>query len=154
MRLVEEVGEPLSAGWLSRVVGTTGLDSGVLSVGDREVDWELTDDGVNVTHAPAEGAERTVSYQVRLVSTKLPSGGARWWWSCPACRSRVDALYLPTDRDRLACRKCCGLLYRSQYTRQKRRRRRPKTVVTVTRECREWTAATGWVALSRRRVRP
>lgn len=154
MQLVEEVGESLSAGWLSRFVRATELDRGVLSVGDREVDWELTDDGVSVTHAPADDRSAEVRYSVDLVFTDLPSGGARWWWSCPACYSRVDALYLPADRDRLACRKCCGLLYRSQYPRQKRRRRRkPKTVVVVTREQMEWTAATGWVLLSRRRVR-
>ena len=152
MRLVEEVGEPFSAGWLSRVVRTTGLDEGALCVGERDVSWELEEGGLRVTHARAEDVGRTIRYVIRLVETTLPSGGARWWWSCPACRSRVDALYLPTDRDRLACRKCCGLLYRSQYTRQKRRRK-PKTVVTLTRECREWTAATGWVLLSRRTTR-
>jgi hypothetical protein len=154
MRLVEEAGEPLSAGWLSRVVRTTGLDSGVLSVGDREVDWELTDDEVNVTHAPADGRRAALRYSVGLVFTDLPSGGSRWWWSCPACHSRVDALYLPSDRDRLACRKCCGLLYRSQYPRQKCRRRKRPSVVVITREQKEGTAATGWVLVAQQRVRP
>jgi hypothetical protein len=153
MRLVEDVGEPLSAGWLSRVVRTTGLDEGAACVGERDVSWALEDGAMRVTHAPAKDTDPPASYVIRLRYTKMPSGGARWWWSCPACRARVDALYLPPDRDRLACRKFCGLVYRSQYTGKKRRRRGPKAVVKVTWECREWTAATGWVMLSRRTVR-
>ena len=53
MRLVEEVGIPLSAGWLSRVVRATGLNEGELCVGERDVGWALEEGGVRVTHAPA-----------------------------------------------------------------------------------------------------
>jgi hypothetical protein len=49
--------------------------------------------------APARGGA-PLRYSVGLLYTNLPSGGVRWWWSCPACRARVDAMYLPADRDR------------------------------------------------------
>ena len=139
---VEDAGEPLSAGWLSRFVRATGLEGDALAVGDRDVEWELTDEGLNVTHAPAHGRRRALRYAVELAPTVLPSGGARWWWSCPTCGARVDALYLP---------KCCGLTYRSQSTGKKRRRKR-RSVGTAVRERWKWTAATGTVLLSRKRV--
>lgn len=152
-RLVEEVGQPLFAGWLSRLNSALGESSGDVQVGDREVLWKLgPGNAVTVTHLSADKTARPVCYRVRLKYKSLPTGGDRWWWACPSCRAPVDLLYLPSDRDRLACRKCCGLLYRSQYTGQKRRRRkrRPVVVVTIVREV--WTAARGWV-VSRRTVR-
>jgi hypothetical protein len=149
-RLVEDVGEPLRAGWVARVVREMGLESDTLSVGNREVVWELGYDAVTVTHARADGRRASVCYAIGLVYTDLPSGGARWWWSCPTCWRRVGTLYLPDGRERLACRKCCGLYYRSQYTGRKRRRRRCSVVVT--RERLLWAPATGWV-VSRRKAR-
>jgi hypothetical protein len=67
------------------------------------------------TRPPPAGTQ--VSYGVGLLFTSLSSGGHRWRWMCPRCDRRVDVLYLPPDRERLACRRCCGLVYRSQYTR-------------------------------------
>jgi hypothetical protein len=60
----------------------------------------------------------------------------------------VDRLYLPAGRDKLACRKCCGLVYGSQYG-KKRRRKRHLLAVRIVSETRKWTPATGWV-VSRR----
>jgi hypothetical protein len=149
--LVEGAGEPLSAGWVARLVREARLDGDTLDVGDREVEWELARDAVIVAHAPAGGAAGALRYPVGLLYTDLPSGGVRWWWSCPACRARVDTLYLPRDCDRLACRKCCRLLYESQFTGAKRRRKRRPTV-RVIRERLTWTPVSGWV-VSRRTER-
>lgn len=150
-RLVEEVGEPLRAGALCRYVKATGLDSGILDVGDREVKWELADDAVNVRHPPADRRAAALHYSIGLVFTALPTQGLRWWWACPSCGERVDVLYLLSDRDRLACRECCRLLYRSQYG-QKRRRRKRRPAVVVVYERQVWTQAAGLV-VSRRTVR-
>jgi len=38
--------------------------------------------------------------------------GLRWWWLCPLCSRRVNALYL--IHARMACRKCQGLAYASE----------------------------------------
>jgi hypothetical protein len=154
-KLVEDAGEPLDAGWLSRFTRMTDLHSDTWSVGDRELTWELDDDRglLIVTHPAAGGAEKPVRYRVRLVYTGLPSGGSRWWWSCPACRRRVGALYLPAGRRRLGCRRCCRLLYRSQYEPGQPRRRNRRPTVVVTRSRRRWTPATGWVVLACRTVR-
>ena len=44
--------------------------------------------------------------------TRLPSGGERPWFFCPACGRRCGILY--SIRSRLLCRKCGGLSYESQ----------------------------------------
>src|SRR5262245_27197128 len=38
----------------------------------------------------------------------------RWWIECPRCGRRRDALYLPPDATRWACRECHGLIYATQ----------------------------------------
>jgi hypothetical protein len=151
--LVENAGPPLSAGWLSRHARAMGLGGGVDDVGGRDVTWELAGDALSVAHATARGGNATVRYAVALLYTGLPSGGSRWWWSCPACRARVDALYLPPGRDRLACRRCCRLLYGSQYPGLAAARKSRRPAVVVTREVAVWTPATGWVVTSRRTPR-
>ena len=127
-RLVEDAGPPLYCGWFARQHRASGQFTGLRWVGGRPVRWKLYRSSISVTH-PLRGRKgEPVSYGVGLYFTDLPSGGgSRWWWECPACERRVDVLYLPADRDRLACRTCCGLVYRSQYTsgRVRRRKRRP-----------------------------
>ena len=92
-RLVEDVGEPFFAGWLSRFVGAFRLDRGLEVVGNREVEWKLDEwECVSVSHLLAGRRAKRVAYAIELNFTELPSGGLRWWWSCPACRRRVDAL--------------------------------------------------------------
>ena len=44
--------------------------------------------------------------------TRLPSGGKRPWFLCPACGRRCGILYAINSR--LLCRKCGGLSYESQ----------------------------------------
>jgi hypothetical protein len=38
----------------------------------------------------------------------------RWWIECPRCSGRRDALYLPPDATKWACRECHGLIYATQ----------------------------------------
>lgn len=119
--LVEDAGKPWYAGWLSRVYRLSGALRGQRWVGGRRVRWQLAAGAVTVWHAGAAADEQR--YAVRLTGTPLPSGGRRWWFHCPGCGTRVDGLFLPPGRDRLGCRTCYGLAYRSQYTRRKTRRR-------------------------------
>jgi hypothetical protein len=42
----------------------------------------------------------------------LPFGGSRLWIGCPGCARKCRALYIGSDR--LRCRLCLGLRYRSQ----------------------------------------
>ena len=61
-----------------------------------------------------------VDYRVRLVSTRLPSGGLCWWFKCPLmvaareCPQRVRKLYLPPGGKYFMCRHCWRLSYTSQ----------------------------------------
>jgi hypothetical protein len=117
-QLVQDVGP----GWCAGRFGTwhrlTGSRSGTATVGSRALAWRHTGATVEVTHADARGAP--VSYPVATVTTLAPNGAERQWWSCPGCARRAGLLYLPGDRDRLACRACCGLGYASQYPRVRR----------------------------------
>ncbi len=138
-RLVEDVGEPLFAGWLSRVYRLTGKTHGVRWVCGRRVFWKLhCRVSVAVTHPPADASAEPLSYSIPLLFTDLPSGGSRWWWKCPECVRRVDVLYLPEDRDKLACRRCCGLHYRSQYSHEKTRRSKRRPTVRAVRFLNRW----------------
>lgn len=146
-RLVEDVGKPLFAAWLAQVHRLTGWRRGFRWVGGRRVLWALGRSCVTVIHSPADGIGGTVYYNVGLTSTKLPPGGSRWWWLCPGCGRRVDILYLPAERDRLGCRACCGLKYRSQYVRRKVRRRKWRPIVAGEQGFRTWV----WLGPWRRR---
>lgn len=53
------------------------------------------------------------TYQgVALTETPCHYGGTRKWFVCPSCRRRCGVLYCSQS---IACRKCHGLLYESQY---------------------------------------
>jgi hypothetical protein len=112
-RLVEDVGDPLYAGWVSRFTRAFTESRDSQWIGGRWLDWEWDGaDVVTVTRRPAGRAGKTLRYVVRLTYTDLPSRGLRWWFMCPGCGRRVDAMYLVAGRDQLACRRCCGLVYR------------------------------------------
>src|SRR5215471_9206018 len=51
---------------------------------------------------------------VRLVARQAGCFKRRWWIKCLACGSPRDALYLPPNATRWACRECHGLIYASQ----------------------------------------
>lgn len=54
-----------------------------------------------------------VAQDVPLVTTRLHSGGKRYWFLCPSCRRRVGRLYLPHGKNYFLCRRCYNLTYRS-----------------------------------------
>jgi len=49
---------------------------------------------------------------VALTETPCNYGGSRKWFFCPSCRRRCGVLYI---YQRIACRRCHGLAYASQY---------------------------------------
>ena len=54
---------------------------------------------------------------VAVVTTRLRSGGLRYWFGCPYCRCRVGCLYTPSRDAPFRCRTCWDLQYLSQYRR-------------------------------------
>ena len=113
-----------------------GHNGGRERVGSRVVVWKrafappdapiaVAHDGTGSLFAVLLGqrGERQV-YTVRLLTSRPGSGGVRWWFECPACRKRALLLYLPAERQRLGCRRCCGLVYASQYPVRVRRGKR------------------------------
>ena len=75
--------------------------------------------------AECKGDEQKVQYDCRIVSSKLHSGGKRWWFICPLivndrkCVHRVRKLYLPPGEIYFGCRHCHNLTYRSSQTHDK-----------------------------------
>jgi hypothetical protein len=56
---------------------------------------------------------------IRLTTTKLVSGGSRWWFECPKCNKRMGKLYLPPGENAFACRLCYNLTYQSNQRESK-----------------------------------
>ncbi len=56
---------------------------------------------------------------ITLQTTRPNYGGARWWFSCPICQRRAGWVYLDPRRGRFCCRRCAGLMYRSQQAHDK-----------------------------------
>ena len=90
----------------------TGTDSGVL-----RLRYTVTFLRVGKNGSAAE----LMNFPIRLVTTRLPSKGLRWWFICDAeredrvtpCHQRVGKLYLPSGGTIFACRHCYDLTYRS-----------------------------------------
>ncbi len=87
------------------------------------VDYSLRDIGfeggqsvyILTLHSPIirRGQRIPVIQNIPLVTTQLPSGGKRYWFSCPNCRRRVGRLHLPHGRSYFFCRRCYDLTYMS-----------------------------------------
>ena len=112
-----------------------GEQEGRDRIGDRLVLWQrplARPDVIGVAHPGAAALfaallgvkTKPQAYLVRLLTSRPGSGGVRWWFECPACALRVGRLYLPPTRPRLGCRRCCELVYASQYPAPLRRRKR------------------------------
>jgi len=139
---VEAAGGRLSAATVA-AVWRFGGSSGTSKVRGRVVEWRVADRRVEVAHFPADPTSSPLAYVVGVALSATPGGGSRWWWTCPGCGSRAGDLYLTPARDRLGCRRCCGLAYASQRTRVRGRKPAGRRMV-VEREVACWTAATGW----------
>jgi hypothetical protein len=61
------------------------------------------------------GGERV---EVEVERQSRPHGGCQGYWRCGGCDRRCCALFiiLSDGRPSLRCRKCAGLIYRSQHT--------------------------------------
>jgi hypothetical protein len=66
---------------------------------------------LSVTCGWADGTNTTV----RLQTTSPHFGGRRYWFVCPNCSRIMRKLYPHTASHSMACRKCLGLVYNSQY---------------------------------------
>jgi hypothetical protein len=84
-------------GWFRRGVETA---SASYTLKERESVYVLT------LHSP-------LNQDISLVTTELPWGGKRYWFSCPNCRRRVGTLHLPPGRNYFLCRRCYDLTYTS-----------------------------------------
>lgn len=49
--------------------------------------------------------------RISLATTRLVSGGLRWWFVCPRCDRRAAKLYLPPTERMFGCRVCYDLAY-------------------------------------------
>ena len=52
-----------------------------------------------------------VEQPIGLARSRMPYGGDRVWFCCPACDRRAGVLYLPPGQQQFACRACHGLEY-------------------------------------------
>jgi len=60
------------------------------------------------------GEQHEIDDRVRLVATRPPFGGQRWWFVCPAEGRRARKLYLPLGRRLFRSRHAYRLGYASQ----------------------------------------
>ena len=58
---------------------------------------------------------RVTNARIGLVTTKPHFGGVRYWFVCPNYGRRAGKLYATEEVREFACRRCWGLVYRSQY---------------------------------------
>ena len=67
---------------------------------------------VNLRYNVGEGDDASpVEQPIGLARSRMPYGGERVWFGCPACGRRAGVLYLPPGQQRFACRTCHRLRY-------------------------------------------
>jgi len=74
--------------------------------GERLLAMRYRADGRRVMLACVEWSEA-----IGLTTTRLVSGGLRWWFECPRCGRRMGRLYVPPGERVFACRLCHNLTY-------------------------------------------
>ncbi len=79
---------------------------------------------------PVGRLQRTLTVEVTW--TRQPLGGWRGWWRCACCRRRCGVLLLADERSPLACRRCWGAEYTSDYPRRQQQARRRDVVLLAT----------------------
>lgn len=129
--LVEHAGPAWHCGSLQRRCGFSRYWRGRVTVGPSVLAWEVGLKPFAVYVRPTHTGGRGET--IRLLTTALPSGGERWWFCCPRCERRSDLLYQPSALSSLACRRCCGLAYRTQRVRatEPTRARRKRSTVRI-----------------------
>jgi hypothetical protein len=104
--------------------------SGCLTAGDNSMGYEVntcdpSDAWLDLTYTVSLTGEE-IRCRTQLITTRLPSGGLRWWIVCPlvkngqTCGARVRKLYLPPGARYFGCRDCYDLTYTSAQTHDKR----------------------------------
>jgi hypothetical protein len=87
--------------------------------------WDPSDSWLELAYTVSATGEE-IRCRNELVTTRLPSGGLRWWFVCPLiangqlCGARVHKLYLPPGARYFGCRGCHDLTYSSAQTHDKR----------------------------------
>ena len=68
------------------------------------------------TERPEQQSADTIEPILKIDATPCHFGGNRYWLRCPEpnCGRRVQSLFID-EHHTIACRKCLGLLYESQY---------------------------------------
>jgi len=61
-----------------------------------------------------EGVRRSLPTEICIERTPCPYGGIRPWLRCRRCNSRRAILYGLDEDNSFSCRRCMGLVYRSQ----------------------------------------
>jgi len=61
-----------------------------------------------------EGIRCSVPTEICIERTACPFGGTRPWFRCRRCNSRRATLYGLDEDNSFSCRRCMGLVYRSQ----------------------------------------
>jgi hypothetical protein len=94
---------------------------GQLNWDDQRTGERLLTVGYCVERTDGQTARLTLVYTVDggaqeqtvgLTTTRLVSGGRRWWFACPRCGRWAGKLYLPPGEYHFGCRLCHGLMYR------------------------------------------
>lgn len=86
----------------------------------RKISFRYIRSGQAVLLFPSDESDSasgdTLAPMLRVVSTPCHFGGNRHWLLCPEphCGRRVQSLFID-EHHTIACRKCLGLLYESQY---------------------------------------
>lgn len=56
--------------------------------------------------------------EIKTTTSLTGNGGRRGWFQCPICQARCGVLYQHPFLNKLGCRKCLNLIYRSQAERE------------------------------------
>lgn len=87
--------------------------------GQREITFRYLRNGRDIflfRSTPPDADSDTLDPVLRMDATSCHFGGNRSWLLCPMphCGRRTQSLFI-NEHGRIACRKCFGLLYESQY---------------------------------------
>jgi hypothetical protein len=107
-----------------RLTWSSGDQAGTsLLVGAKTDSQTVT--AVNLQYNVGAGDDASpVEQPIGLARSRMPYGGERVWFSCPACDRRAGVLYLPPGQRLFACRAC----HRLRYGRELRNKWFPREV--------------------------
>lgn len=91
----------------------------VITEGDADLEDETRPAQIRLRYTVTRcrtDESREYNYPIPLEYTECNFGGYRPWFRCPKCRDRRRKLYFPPGRERLLCRECYDLGYRSSRT--------------------------------------